>query len=233
MYAVANVTPSVVAAYRDRRLETCQPSTVARDLAVLSSIFNHARREWQIGTLNPVSAIRKPAVGPGRDRVLSVAEERRLLHYALPTGRRNPLLLPLLRVALETAMRKGELLGMRWEDVDLDRAVVQLQMTKNGSSRRVPLSSNAVLVLKSIPRHDSGNVFPIGVAALDRMFRRLCQRAQVDGFRFHDLRHTATTRLAAKLPNIIELAAVTGHQSLQMLKRYLHPSAEELARKLG
>ena len=92
MYAVANVTPSVVAAYRDRRLETCQPSTVARDLAVLSSIFNHARREWQIGTLNPVSAIRKPAVGPGRDRVLSVAEERRLLHYALPTGRRNPLL---------------------------------------------------------------------------------------------------------------------------------------------
>lgn len=231
-YSVVHVTPSVVAEYRDRRLQTCCAATVVRDLAVLSSIFTHARREWQIGTSNPVSDVRKPSTGPGRDRVLEPQEEARMFLHAQPKGRRNPLLEPLLRIALETAMRKGELLGLRWADVDLERAVAKLQITKNGSARWVPLSHAAVHTLSTMERCESGLVFPVQTAALDRMFKRLCQRADLRDLRFHDLRHTATTRLAERLPNVIELAAVTGHQSLQMLKRYYHPRAEDLALKL-
>ena len=233
LLAIVNVTPKVVADYRDERLKGCCPGTVIRDLAVLSSIFNHARREWDIGVPNPVAMVRKPTAPPGRDRVLTQDEQARLLAAAVPTGRRNPLILPILVVALETAMRRGELLGMTWADVHLDRAVVRLPLTKNGSSRWVPLSSRAVAAIASLDRSASGHVFPILFAALGKMFERLCVRAGVDDLRFHDLRHTATTRLAERLPNVIELAAVTGHRSIQMLKRYYHPTAEALAAKLG
>jgi integrase len=231
--AVINVTPKVVADYRDERLRACCPGTVIRDLAVLSAIFNHARREWDIGVPNPVAMVRKPAAPPGRDRVLTADEQSRLLAAAIPTARRNPLLHPILVVALETAMRRSELLGMTWQDVQLDRAVVRLPLTKNGSSRWVPLSTRAVATLASLDRTANGFVFPIQFAALSKMFDRLCVRAAVPDLRFHDLRHTATTRLAEKLPNVIELAAVTGHRSIQMLKRYYHPTAESLAAKLG
>lgn len=231
--AVVNVTPKVVADYRDERLRDCCPGTVIRDLAVLSSIFNHARREWDIGVPNPVEMVRKPMAPPGRDRVLTQDEQSRLLAAAVPTGRRNPLLLPILIVALETAMRRGELLGMTWADVHLDRAIVRLPLTKNGSSRWVPLSTRAVAALASLNCSETGMVFPVQFAALGKMFDRLCVRAAIADLRFHDLRHTATTSLAAKLPNVIELAAVTGHRSIQMLKRYYHPTAEALAAKLG
>lgn len=230
--AISNVTPQVIADFRDERLKDCSASTVIRDLAVLSSIFNHGRREWNLPVQNPVTLVRKPRTPPGRDRVLSVEEEARLLHHAQPEGRRNPLLWPLVVVALESAMRRGELLGLSWADVHLERAVVRLPLTKNGSSRWVPLSRRAVSALASIERTSEGP-FPISIAALDKMFGRLCRRAGLEDLRFHDLRHTATTRLALRLPNVIELAAVTGHQSLQMLKRYYHPSAEALALKLG
>ena len=231
--ALVNVTPKVVAEFRDERLSECCPSTVIRDLAVLSSIFNHARREWDIAVSNPVAMVRKPTAPPGRNRVLSPAEECNLLAHAQPTGRRNPLLGPLLVVALETAMRRGELLALTWAAIHFERAVAYLPMTKNGSSRWVPLSTRAVEALASVSRSPCGKVFPISIAALDKAFDRLCFRAGIDDLRFHDLRHTATTRLSGKLPNVIELAAVTGHQSLQMLKRYYHPSAEALVAKLG
>jgi integrase len=231
--SIVNVTPQVIADFRDERLRECCASTVIRDLAVLSSIFNHARREWSLGISNPVALVRKTSSPPGRDRVLTPDEECRLLHHAEPTGRRNPLLRPLIVLALETAMRRGELLGLTWGDIHLDRSVVRLPLTKNGSARWVPLSSRAVAAVSGLDRDRHVRPFPISIAALDKMFGRLCERAEIDGFRFHDLRHTATTRLAQRLPNVIELAAVTGHRLLQMLKRYYHPTPEGLAVKLG
>ena len=231
--SVIHVTPQVVADFRDERLKECCPGTVIRDLAVLSSILNHARREWNVGVSNPVEMIRKPTAPPGRDRVLTPAEEARLIQGSLPDGRRNPLLHPLLIVALETAMRRGELLGMTWADIHLDRAVVRLPLTKNGTSRWVPLSSRAVAALRSLDASSGDRPFPIAHAALSKMFERLCIRTGLADLRFHDLRHTAATRLAERLPNVIELAAVTGHRSIQMLKRYYHPTAEALAAKLG
>lgn len=137
--SMANLTPQAIADYRDDRLSTCKANTVIRDLAVLSSIINHARREWGFALQNPVEMIRKPTMPPGRDRVLSPSEETRLLHELAPTGRRNPIMQPLVIVAIETAMRRGELLSLQWEHVHLERRVIFLPLTKNGQSRYVPL----------------------------------------------------------------------------------------------
>lgn len=232
-YALANLTPKAVAQYRDDRLQSVCASTVVRDLAALSSILNHARREWGYPIANVVQAVRKPRLPQGRERVLSAAEEQALLEAAAPINRRNPWVQPIIIVALETAMRKGELLALEWRNINLERRTALLPDTKNGTRRIVPLSTRAVEVLRALPRSINGRVFQIEVANLHARFKDACARAGIEELHFHDLRHTATTRLAQKLPNLAELSAVTGHKSLQMLKRYFHPDAEELARKLG
>lgn len=232
-YSMNKITPRVIAEYRDTRLTKVAPNTVIRELAYLSSIINHARREWGLTILNPCLLVRKPQMPAGRDRTIDSAEEARLLHESRPLNRRNPWLRPVIIIALETAMRRGEILGLRWEHINLSKRTAYLPMTKNGSSRTVPLSSRAVEVLESIPRNIDGCVFPLTHCALHAAFRKACKRANLDDVHFHDLRHTATTRLAEKLPNVLELASVTGHKTVQMLKRYYHPKAEDLALKLG
>jgi integrase len=136
-------------------------------------------------------------------------------------------------LAIETAMRRGELLALTWENIHLDRRIAFLPDTKNGDSRTVPLSTTAINLLRQLPRSVVGPVFPITANALKLCFRRACIRAGIEDLHFHDLRHEATSRLAEKLTNILELSAVTGHKDLRMLKRYYHPRAEELALKLG
>lgn len=134
-------------------------------------------------------------------------------------------------LALETAMRRGELLALRWEYVDLKRRVLHLPETKNGTSRNVPLSTQAVAVLEGLPRHISGRVFDTSETAITEGFQRAAKRTCISNFRFHDLRHEATSRLADRL-QMHELGKVTGHKSPRMLMRYYHPRAEDLAKKL-
>lgn len=232
-YSLANLSPAVVARFRDERLLTVSSGTVIRDLSVLSSVINHVRREWGIVIQNPCELVRKPRAPLGRTRLLDAAEEARLLHELRPVGRRNVWMKPVVQLALETAMRRGELLALRWESMDLAKRTAYLPLTKNGRPRHVPLSLAAVSILEALSRSPDGRVFPITAAALVAAFTHACKRAGIVDLHFHDLRHTATTRIAEKLPNVVELAAVTGHQSLQMLKRYYHPRAEDLARKLG
>ena len=130
-------------------------------------------------------------------------------------------------------MRRSELLALRWTDVYLSERFVQLHDTKNGESREVPLSTQAGVVLRNLPHHESGYVFPITGDAVKKAFTRAVQRAEISDFHFHDLRHEATSRIAEKLDNVLELSSVTGHKTLSMLKRYYHPRASALARKLG
>lgn len=231
--SMAALTPTAVASYRDERLKHVTPGTVIRELAYLSSIINHARREWGINITNPVTLVRKPPSPRGRDRTLSTDEESRLLAALTPTGRRNLWLKPAAILSLETAMRRGELLNLYWENIDLQKQTAFLPITKNGASRTVPLSQKAVSLLRDLPRSIDGRVVPIEAPALHAAFKKACKRAGIVDFHWHDLRHTAITRLAGKLPNLIELAAVSGHRSLTMLKRYYHPSATELAKKIG
>ncbi|MBP6132374.1 MAG: site-specific integrase [Thauera sp.] len=232
-HSLANLSAAAVAKFRDERLKTVSAGTVLRDLALISSVLNHARREWGLPVENAVQAIRKPRQPQGRERVLSHDEEASLLTASAPVGRRSPWLQPIIILALETAMRRGELLALRWEHVSLDKRTALLPDTKNGTRRLVPLSPRAIDTLKHMARSIDGRVFPISEPALHLRFKLACERAGIGGLHFHDLRHTATTRLAEKLTNLAELSAVTGHKSLQMLKRYYHPNAEALAEKLA
>ena len=231
--SVAALTPSKIANYRDERLTEVAPGTVVRELAYLSSIINHGRREWGIHAVNPVALVRKPVQPHGRDRILTPVERELLISELHPARRRSIWMLPLVVVALETAMRRSELLALRWGDINLERRTATLHMTKNGESRVVPLSTSAVQTLTAMPRSICGAVFPITACALAANFDKAVERAKLPDLHFHDLRHTAITHMATKLPNLIELAAVSGHKSLKMLQRYYHPDAGELARKLG
>jgi integrase len=148
-------------------------------------------------------------------------------------GTRNPWVKPLVQLALETAMRRGELLALEWQYVDLKKRLAYLPMTKNGEARTVPLSQKAATILSGLPKAISGRIFPISPMALRKAFERACESAGINDLHFHDLRHTATTRLAERLPNLVELASVTGHKDVRMLARYYHPKAEDLAKKLG
>jgi integrase len=231
--SIASLTPAKIAAYRDLRLTEVAAGTVVRELAYLSSIINHGRREWGIHANNPVALVRKPTQPKGRERVLTSEERERLLVELQPTGRRNRWMLFVVILALETAMRRSELLSLRWGDINLERKTATLHMTKNGDGRTVPLSTNAVQTLSEMPRSICGAVFPITACALAANFDKAVERAKLPNLHFHDLRHTAITLMATKLPNLIELAAVSGHKSLKMLQRYYHPDVGDLARKLG
>lgn len=266
---LAALRGSDFAEHRDERLAAgCAGSTVQKELALISSLFETARREWGMEALtNPLRAVRKPAAALGRDRVFLADEEERLLTACAPqardggrfaSGAVSPMLLPVVEFTLATAMRQGEIAGLLWENVDLKTCVARLPLTKNGTTRNVPLSSRAVVTLKALPTEAEnvksirrGPVFGLTANAIKIAFGRAVKRARktyeaeckaarvkpdpriMVGLTFHDLRHVATTRLAEKLPNVIELAAVTGHKDLRMLKRYYHPRAEDLAKKLG
>lgn len=224
---VTSIRPSAVAYFRDVRLKQASPSTVVRELQSLSALLNHARREWGVAIKTPVSEIRKPSPNRARERRLQPGEEARLLaalahegrkpNGQWGTGTRNSWIAPLVRFALATAMRRGELLGLRWVDIDLQRRTAFLPITKNGSQRVVPLSSEALSVLQSLPRNSDGLVFPISPNALKHAWLRACAAAKIDDLHFHDLRHEATSRIAQKLPNLIELSSVT------VLNRYRNP----------
>ena len=232
-WSMANLSAAHIATYRDERLKEVSAGTVIRELAYLSAIINHARREWGINVLNPVQMVRKPQSPQARSRVLNDEEVAKLLQALEPIGRRSHWTKPAVQLALATAMRRGELLSLKWENVDLQGRTAFLPDTKNGDSRTVPLSSVAVQVFAELPRHISGLVIPVKYFTLDAAFKRGVRRVGLDGVRFHDLRRTAITRMAEKLPNVIELAAASGHKSLMVLKRYYRPTAAELAQKLG
>ena len=254
---LATLRPTDFAAYRDERLEAGKKaSTVRLELAVISHLFTVAAKEWGIPLQNPVQNIRKPRLENARDRRLSEEEERYLLAAIDNPGsgagnRRNVWVGPMVRLALETSMRRGELLSLEWKRINLERCFAVLPDTKNGEGRAVPLSSSAVAILNGIPRSIGGKVFPTTANAFRISFDRALKRAkknyiddckqtgkeQENGFledlHFHDTRHEATSRLFEKGLNQIEAASVTGHKTLQMLKRYTHLNAEKLAKKLG
>lgn len=230
---MVSLTPQKIAQHRDERLKEIAPATVIRELSYFSSIITHARKELGININNPVALVAKPKNPQGRSRILNDAETSALFEALGPAGRRSIWMLPLVKLALETAMRRSELLGLRWEHIDLQKRTIFLKLTKNGSSRTVPLSTHAIQILKDMPRNIDGRVFPVTHEVVSQAFSRARKKAGIKDVRFHDLRHMAITKLAEKLPNLIELSAVTGHKSLAMLKRYYHPNPELLAKKIG
>ena len=259
---VATLTSSDFARYRDERLKVRKGNTVKRELALFQCVIEVARREWSIHIAeNPVRMVSRPSYNDERSRRLDPIEEQYILAALEPQERRadgtyadashNPWIRPIVQLALETAMRRGEIFELRWKHVNLERRTAHLPATKNGFPRNIPLSPGAIQLLQHLPRSICGRVFPTTADALKKAFMRGLERAKVKyradctaaqvaaqedflhDLRFHDLRHEATCRLATKLPNLIELASVTGHREVNMLKRYYNITAEELAAKLA
>ena len=229
---LSEVKPHHFSNYRDERLKTVSGVTVSRELTIYQHAFKVAIQEWEyLGLSNPLSIIKKPKSHHPRERRLVSDEEDRLIEGCQLS--KNHWLIPLVIMAIETGMRRGELLNLSWKDIDLDRQVAHLEMTKNGTKRDVPLSSKAIETLGSLPHEITGKVFPLSPVALRGLWNRTCKRAGLIDLRFHDLRHEATSRFFEKGLNVMEVAAITGHKDLRMLQRYTHLRAEDLAKKLG
>ncbi len=229
-YSLSAVTPEVIGRYRDL-LQTekgMSPGTVNRYLSVLSKSYSNAIKEWHWVSDNPLVRVTKKKEPKGLVRYLS-DDERSALLKACRESKFRPLYLIVL-FALTTGMRRGELLGLRWQDVDLDRRVAVLHNTKNGDRRSVPIVPEVAELLREhgkVRKLENDLVFasqgrdPIWP---DKHWYRALKAAKIKDFRFHDLRHTAASYLAMSGATVPELAAVLGHRTLQMVKRYAHLS---------
>jgi integrase len=234
-YAISSITSEMISKHRNDRLKTVSASTTKKEINLLSKLFDLAGKEWGIPiAANPCAMVSRPIEPKGRDRRLEDGEEVRLIK-ACQESESAPELVAIVQLALETGARLGELLKLRWQDINLVKRTAKLLDTKNGEDRVIPLSSKALEVFKSLPRHISGRVFWRWAASdsFNKTWTRACLRAEINDLKFHDLRHEAVSRLFEKGLNSMEAASISGHKTLAMLKRYTHLRAEDLANKLG
>lgn len=237
--SVASLTGADLAAYRDDRLKEVSAGTVNRELSVLGHVFTVAMQEWRIllPRGNPVQAMRRPRAADARTRRLFDGEEDRLvaaaLHYEATSKAIR--MAAVIKLAMATAMRRGEIVSMRWQHVDLKARTIHLPETKNGTARSVPLSAAAVALLEALPRRSDGWVWgaDIDPHSITTAFDRICKRAKIEDLRFHDLRHEAISRLFERTDlTEMEIARVSGHKTMAMLSRYTHLRAGHLADRL-
>jgi integrase len=233
--SLASIKGSDIATFiRGRQAEGLGANAIRLDLALLSHVFTVAGSAWGMESLgNPVKRIRgqRPKLPGGRTRRLVDDEYRRLVEAAARD--QGGMIGPLITWAIETAMRRGEIAAMRWDHLDRKARVLLIPETKTGTPRRVPLSTAALGVLDGLPRRIDGRVWGMRPDSISQAFERVCKAAGIEGLTFHDLRHEATSRLFEKGLNPMEVAAITGHKTLQMLKRYTHLRAEDLVGRLG
>lgn len=241
--ALRDFGPEDVAQWRDERLAAISPGSVNRELNLLSAVFTHAIKEWRIGLReNPVHLVKRPRNPPARKRRTSDAEVAAIAAQLGWDGKSVPATASQWvalahALAVETAMRRGELLSMRRSQVLLDKAMVRLRSgeTKNSDARDVPLSRRARALLAlalSVPGEDDAPAIPVQPGTLDALFRRARDAAGIEGLHFHDSRREATTRIAPKVGDPLTLAKITGHRDHRMLQVYFEPDATELADKL-
>lgn len=230
-YKMSALTSKAIAEWRDKRLQQVSGSSVCRELAILSHVINTSRKEWGVHVDNPIELVSRPKLNKSRERRLVGDEEVRLL-AAIDRGTLNPWIKPIVFFAIETGMRRSEILSLTWGQIDLQKRMARLLDTKNGEGRSVPLSKKATALLEALPRSINGRVFPTSSEALKQAFERAVERADIADLRFHDLRHEAVSRLFEKGLNVMEVASVSGHKTLQMLKRYTHLNAGQLLQKI-
>ena len=225
------LSSQAIAKFRDRRLldgrRTCQ-----YDLILIRHCIKLAINEWGLMLAsNPVDKVKLPSSLRSRDRRLNTGEFERLEKAAHLT--QNPHIWPIVVFAIETGMRRGEILGISWECVDFDSRTVHLPITKNGSSRDVPLSSKATQILKGQNERQLPCPFPVTDNAFRLAWDRLRSRADLGDLRFHDLRHEAISRFFEMGLSMPEVALISGHKDPRMLIRYTHIKPENVLAKLN
>jgi integrase len=244
-YSLVSLNPTTISTYRDKRLGAgLSASSVRLELALLSHLYSTALREWRLGLVhNPVLLVRKPSVGEGRNRRLRKGEEARITAEA--DKHSNPMFGWIVRLALRTGMRSGEIVSLRLNQVDLARRVLRLTETKNGSARTVPLSREAAAILRKAlanplrPKDtdlvffgEPGRTGKRGPYWFAKQWADLKRTLGLKDLHFHDLRHEAISRLVEGGLSDQEVSAISGHKSMQMLKRYTHLRAEDLVDRI-
>lgn len=232
---ISKVTAQHIADFRDARSKKIGPASVLRELSLLASVFESARTEWGWITDNPCRNIRKPASPKHRTRTIHWREMRAMLREmgydprarvaSMSAAVANCMLL-----ALRTGMRAGELCGLTWDNVHEQHC--HLPQTKSDRPRDVPLSTRARRVLDRMRGWDDDLVFGLKTASLDALFRKYRGRAGLDGFTFHDTRHTAATMISKKI-DVLDLCKMFGWTDPKMAMVYYNPHASSIAARLG
>jgi len=229
---LGSISPAHFSAYRDERLAVVGSSTVIRELGVLQHALETAIRDWAIPLhSNPVKLIAKPKAPKSRERRLREGEFGRLLTAS--NGCLNPLIKPLIVLALETAMRLGELLRIEAGHLRYETHTLLIPITKYGHPRTIPLTPVAIEQLQALALGVNGRLIPTTACAVKLAWRRLAKRAEITDLHFHDLRHEAITRLFERGLSLPEVALMSGHRDPRMLFRYTHLRAEDVAKKLN
>jgi integrase len=243
---IGAITTSAIIKYRNNRLKSIADNSVNREVTTIKRLLSYAHIDCKIVLPHGVPQIKKLPVDDARERRVTDDEIDAICNNS------NSLeLKPIIMLALYTAMRRGEISNLLRVNVNLNEPSAKLTETKNGKNRTAPLMPEAADIIKNLPARIDGFVFQMKGRTITQAFERARNRARakyerecsqkgkepdpnhLTNLRFHDLRHEATSRLAMKLPNVIELSRVTGHQDLKMLNRYYQISTAELARKLA
>lgn len=244
-YSLAALTSDIVGKYRDARLNSGKANnTVRLELALLGHLYSTAIKEWHIALpTNPVAQIKKPSPGKGRNTRLSTKDQERLL-IAL-REHSNPMLAWIFEIAIETGMRRNEILTLRTYQVNTERRIVSLTDTKNGDARTVPLTKTATKVFVEALNYpmrpvdcdliffgELGKDKKRSPYQFDKVWREIRDSIGLNHLHFHDSRHEAVSRLVEAGFSDQEAASISGHKSMQMLRRYTHLRAEDLVNKL-
>ncbi len=244
---IGTITTSVIIQFRNTRLKTIQANSANREITTLKRLLSFAHDDCKITLPHGVPTVKKLAVDDARERRVSDNEIE-----AICSNTESHELEPIIKLALYSAMRRGEIANLIRSNIDLSVPSAKLKETKNSNKTRVaPLMPQAASLLKALPARIDGFVFGMRGGSITQSFERARVRALnkylancedqnvtpdesfLTNLRFHDLRHEATSRLATLLPNVIELSRVTGHEDLKTLSRYYQISVSELAKKLG
>lgn len=239
---LSSFRPRDFSAWRDRRLKEVKPASVAREMTLLSSVFEEARREWEWCQINPLRSIRKPSSAHHRERIISseeidqVIEALGYIRNTIPRLKKHEVAVIFL-IALETGMRSSEICGLTWEHVLFDKQCFYIPTSKNGHSRKVPMLGASRELIELMRRPNStGQVFSVSSSSRDAIFRKARKQTHLSGFTFHDGRHTAATRIAGKLGSgeipaqqaLLDLCKILGWADVNRSLTYYNPSASEI-----
>jgi integrase len=236
-HTLADITPAVIVQCRDKLLtepnargKVRTPASVVRYMAALSAAYSACVNEWGWLEDSPMRKVKKPTESRGRVRFLDDEERQRLLTACLASTNKQLYLCVIL--ALSSGMRQGELMGLKWQDINLKDGFLILHETKNGERRRVPLAGHGLELLHEhakVRRLDTNLLFPGTIHKdkpidLRKPFETALKASEINDFHWHDLRHCTASYLAMNGASLAEVAEVLGHKTLAMVKRYAHLS---------
>ena len=237
-YIIGDIRTVDLVAWRDMRLKEVLPASVRREMNLLKHVFVTAHEEWGLVKINPMAKVKRPQNSRRRERRV-YPDEIDAISAALdlssqPWVSDKQITGAAFLFAIETAMRSGEILGIQNKDVT--NRVVHLPETKNGESRNVPMTDRAAEILDIVRNgNTASDAHPFAIEAdrRDPLFRAAVNATKIVNLQFHDTRHEATTRLAKRFDNILDLARVTGHKNLNELLTYYEATGDELAERLN